>query len=298
MKSISIVVATYNRPELLNRLLKSIKEQNISVEVIVVDDASTIDYLLATQLPITYLKQKNNQGPGVCRNIGISKAQGDWVVIMDDDDYFEKYTLEKICQHITKHKFLEKYPLFQLPRSNGEITSDYKLINMVDYINKQISGDFLPIINRKLFLEKLYQYPTNRVGGEHLLWWQIAIDYSIPTWSKPMICVLGIEAEVRLTSPSTQIKRASEHMLLAQETLQKFGDILKKDFPSQYLSRLMALMTYALLSGHKNIAQQTLVMLKPYKKQYFLFKVLLLLPRFLILKLFTKYRQASLQRVD
>lgn len=298
MISISIVVATYNRPELLTRLLLSIEAQNIPLEVIVVDDASTIEYQLTTNLSIQYIKQNVNQGPGVCRNIGLRQAKGDWILIMDDDDYFQENALEQIYQHIIKNTFLEKYPLFQLPRSNGEITSDYKLINMADYINHQISGDFLPIINRQLFLEKLYQYPASRVGGEHLLWWQIANDYGIPTWSIPMVCVLGIEAEVRLTSPSTQIKRASEHMLLAQETLQKFGITLQQQFPSQYLSRLMALMTYALLSGDKNIAQQTLAMLKPYKKQYLLFKVLSLLPRFLILQLFTKYRQVSLQRAD
>lgn len=298
MKSLSIVVATYNRPELLNRLLKSIEKQNVSVEIIVVDDASTIDYQLTTKLPIKYLKQKTNQGPGVCRNVGINQATGDWVLIMDDDDYFNDNAIEQISDHISKHDFLEKYPLFQLPRSNGEIFGDYMLINMADYINSNITGDFLPIINRKVFLEKLYQYPASRVGGEHLLWWQIAIDYGIPSWSKPMVCMLGTEAEIRLTSPSTQIKRASEHMALAQETLLKFGDILKKDFPSQYLSRLMALITYALLSSNKKIVDNTLIDLKPYKKQYLLFKVLSLLPHFLILQLFTKYRQISLQRAD
>lgn len=298
MTSISIVVATYNRPELLNRLLTSIATQNIYAEVIVVDDASSKNYQLESSSQVIYLKQELNQGPGVCRNVGLRQAKGDWVLIMDDDDYFQEHALEKICQHIAQHQFLEKYPLFQLPRSNGEITSDYKLINMADYINQQISGDFLPIINRQLFLEKLYQYPVSRVGGEHLLWWQIANDYGIPTWSMPMVCVLGIEAEVRLTSPSTQIRRASEHMLLAQETLQKFGVILQQQFPQQYLSRVMALVTYALLSGHKKIAQHTLLMLKPYKKQYLLFKVLSLLPRFLILQLFAKYRQVSLKRAD
>lgn len=298
MKSLSIVVATYNRPELLNRLLTSIEKQNISVEVIVVDDASTIDYQLVTQLPIKYLKQKNNQGPGVCRNVGLRAATADWVIIMDDDDEFTDGILKKITDMINNNDFLYDYPAFQLPRSNAFVSEYYILALIYDYMKGGILGDFVPIINRKLFLQKEYQYPSTRIGGEHLLWWQIANDYGVPIWSEPIACILGTEAEVRLTSPSTQIKRAKEHMLLAQETLDKFGDILKKDFPSQYLSRLMALMTYALLSGHKKIAQQTLLILKPYKKQYFLFYVLSLLPTKLVILLFTKYRQLTLRRAD
>lgn len=298
MTSISIVVATYNRPELLNRLLTSIEKQNISVEVIVVDDASTIDYQLATQLPITYLKQKNNQGPGVCRNVGINEAQGDWIIIIDDDDYLKEDAVKMVLRHIEENQHLINYPVFKLPHSNGTMQNNYILLGIADYVNGAILGDFIPIINRKLFVEKKYSYPVTRIGGEHLLWWQIANDYGIPTWSSPRVGVVGTEAEIRLTSPSTQIKRAKEHMLLAQETLDKFGDVLKKDFPSQYLSRLMALMTYALLSGNKIAVHNTLIDLKPYKKQYILFYILSLLPTKLVLTLFTKYRQATLRRAD
>lgn len=298
MLTLAVVVASYNRYDLLLRLLDSIAKQNIFVEVIVVDDASTQEYI---NLPenVTYLKQSINKGPGVCRNVGLLAASAaDWIIIMDDDDYFADGILSQINAIIEKNNFLYDYPAFQLPRSNAFVSHDYLLASISDYMNGSILGDFLPIINRNFFLQKGYQYPTTRIGGEHLLWWEIANDYGVPIWSKPVSCILGTEADVRLTSPSTQIKRAAEHMQLAQQTLDKFGVTLKKEFPEQYQSRLMALITYALLSGNKVVAKKTLLQLKPHKKLYFIFSILMLVPQFLLVKIFTYYRQFTLKRSD
>ncbi|MEL6131401.1 MAG: glycosyltransferase, partial [Cyanobacteria bacterium J06628_4] len=60
---LSIIIPTYNRPELLPRALKSVLSQTLSdIEVIVVDDGSTPAVRLPTQARLRVVHLKPNQG--------------------------------------------------------------------------------------------------------------------------------------------------------------------------------------------------------------------------------------------
>lgn len=93
---LSLVVATYNRPGSLLKLLCDLDQQSLSsdqFEVIVVDDGSK-DIIteftgnLALRYPLTVLRQ-NNQGRVAARNAGIARAKHDVIVLTDDDMQFE-----------------------------------------------------------------------------------------------------------------------------------------------------------------------------------------------------------------
>ena len=87
----SVVVPTYNRPDTLERTVKSVLEQSIEeFELIVVDDGSDDeDQLalldkLADRSRIQVLRQEN-QGPAAARNNGWRSASTDVVLFTDDD---------------------------------------------------------------------------------------------------------------------------------------------------------------------------------------------------------------------
>jgi glycosyltransferase involved in cell wall biosynthesis len=92
---LSIITPHYNSPETLKILLDSIPADS-GIEIIVVDDKSTkgIDeYKAMTQAPayarVTFLSNTSDaKGAGVCRNIGIDHAKGDWLLFADADDFF------------------------------------------------------------------------------------------------------------------------------------------------------------------------------------------------------------------
>jgi glycosyltransferase involved in cell wall biosynthesis len=70
------------------------------IQVIVVDDGSTINYdkilnAKYNNLDVLYIKIKNSAGPSVPRNIGITHAKGEWISFLDSDDFFHenKFTL-------------------------------------------------------------------------------------------------------------------------------------------------------------------------------------------------------------
>ena len=87
----SVIIATYNRSRLLPVAVESVMGQTYpAVEVIVVDDGSTDDTEMVMKRyagRVTYIKQEN-QGMAAARNTGIRAAHGEYINVLDDDDFF------------------------------------------------------------------------------------------------------------------------------------------------------------------------------------------------------------------
>ena len=106
-KTISIVVAIFNRKDELFELLNSlIAQTDKDFEVIIVDDGSFVDLLPTVEtfkemLSIQYFK-KANSGPGLSRNYGANRAKNDWLVFVDSDVIVEKDYIENIKKNLEK----------------------------------------------------------------------------------------------------------------------------------------------------------------------------------------------------
>src|SRR5690606_12515276 len=88
---VSVVIPVYNRAQPLKRALASVLAQtHAKLEVIVVDDGSTEDLKrVVDELNderITFIRNEKNTNANVCRNIGIQKASGKFIAMMDSDD--------------------------------------------------------------------------------------------------------------------------------------------------------------------------------------------------------------------
>ena len=88
---VSVVLPTRNRRRLLEWTLNSaLAQEDVQLEVIVIDDASTddtADYLRSVGDPrIKVLRNVGRTGVAVARNRGIDAASGEWIAFLDDDD--------------------------------------------------------------------------------------------------------------------------------------------------------------------------------------------------------------------
>jgi len=103
----SVIITAYERLSLLKRAVNSALQQTIDCEVIIVDDASSADTSAYIQElnneRIIYHRNPVNQGHAAIANIGISKANGDWIKFLDDDDYLAPNCLEGIAKAIAAH---------------------------------------------------------------------------------------------------------------------------------------------------------------------------------------------------
>lgn len=90
---VSIIVSIYNVSPYLPNCLKSLQEQDYSnLELLLIDDGSTDDSGLisdhyATQNSQIQVFHKSNGGLSDARNYGLQKANGEYVIFFDGDDY-------------------------------------------------------------------------------------------------------------------------------------------------------------------------------------------------------------------
>ena len=99
-KLVSVIIPSYNYSAYISDAINSILEQTYPHwEVIVVDDGSrdntaeVVARFTAHDSRIKYHYQQN-QGLSAARNTGISLAQGDYIQLLDADDYISKHKLE------------------------------------------------------------------------------------------------------------------------------------------------------------------------------------------------------------
>lgn len=90
---ISIIIPVYEGKEYFSILLKSLTEQTLdNIEIICVDDCGSdgaFDVALAkarTDTRIICLRNNHNVGQGICRNMALSVARGEYIAFADSDD--------------------------------------------------------------------------------------------------------------------------------------------------------------------------------------------------------------------
>lgn len=98
--SVSVIIPVYNNEHIFKAVKSAYDQVNIIKEVIVIDDASTIDILSTLEEyknrdDFTYIKNIKNQGVAISRNIGVKSARGDYIAYLDSDDLWDKNKLRK-----------------------------------------------------------------------------------------------------------------------------------------------------------------------------------------------------------
>lgn len=124
---VSVVIATYNRQDLLRRLLEQLDAQTIEpsrYEAIAVDDGSKEDTREKLKDLVTKyahrIERQQNSGAAVARQRGVDLARGRIIVFLDDDMQVKSDFLER---HLEKHTNANTVVL-------GRLRPDAKLADM------------------------------------------------------------------------------------------------------------------------------------------------------------------------
>lgn len=101
MPKVSVIIPVYNVEPYLPQCLGSIINQTLQdIEIICVDDGSTDNSYAILQEYASkdnriIALQQQNAGAGIARNTGMRVAKGEYLAILDSDDFFELDMLEK-----------------------------------------------------------------------------------------------------------------------------------------------------------------------------------------------------------
>jgi len=188
----SIITPTYNRPDLLKRAFDSVinqeiknefaseknkeNEKKIEWEMIMINDSPLFDYSsfenyleeIKNKNPklknkIKYFKNEKNSGNNFSKNFAIENISddSDYLIFLDDDDYFSNDALEKINEEIIKNKnkkdilWLLTNRIKENKESLTKVKNKKSFSYFLDYLLlKNISGDATHIIKTSIIKNK------------------------------------------------------------------------------------------------------------------------------------------------
>lgn len=108
MCKVSIIIPVYNSEEFLPKCMDSLVHQTQQeIEIICVDDGSTdrsneILQEYSKKYSIVTVVSQKNSGAAAARNKGIEKAQGEYLLFLDSDDFFEDDLVQTVYEKAKK----------------------------------------------------------------------------------------------------------------------------------------------------------------------------------------------------
>lgn len=127
---LSILVPCYNVEKYVTQCLESILEQTYSnIEIICIDDGSTDSTPLILQ---NFSKRdsrikiitKQNTGYGHSMNIGLEYAKGEFIGIVESDDFVSQSMFEKLMTNAIKHQLdISRCSFFKYQTSDHSVTT-------------------------------------------------------------------------------------------------------------------------------------------------------------------------------
>lgn len=193
--AISVIVPCYNSESFIKKCISLLINQNFTknFEIIIVDDASsdnTVEIIKSYNLNnINLYLLENNSGPAAARNVGLKKANGEYVFFLDVDDSISNNILsnlyriakDKSCDMVFCDKKLIENSKNQ--RENMFYYSSSRFFNKSEITNELLnrftnpfsySGIFMHygklikrsmLINNNIFFEEKLRYLEDEVFG-------------------------------------------------------------------------------------------------------------------------------------
>lgn len=128
---LSIIIPVYNEERTIAQVIKnvySVEFENLTREIIVVDDGSTDDSLGEIKKAISGIRDirlielGKNQGKGAAVTRGIEEASGDYVIIQDADFEYDPNYIKELVKPIIENRAKVVYGtrLNRMPHLGGE----------------------------------------------------------------------------------------------------------------------------------------------------------------------------------
>ena len=165
---ISVVVPVYNTENYLRKCVDSIiNQQNVSIEIILVDDGSTdssgkICEEYASKFPYIHTVHIENSGPATAKNVGLKLAKGDYVSFTDSDDELEPTMFYEMINAGKKNNS-------EIICCNFKETDAYGIISHTACSEKIYVFDKLEALRRLLSKDLIYTGSVTKIFKKELL---------------------------------------------------------------------------------------------------------------------------------
>lgn len=187
----SVVIPTYNRAAFIEATLDSVLSQTYPhYEIIVVDNCSTdnTDEVLEPYIRagrIQFIKHDQNYERARSRNTGMSVARGDFVTLLDSDDFMYPENLADAAAFaLARPEIKCFYNLYELVDSKRNVLRRFPAPSLRNQLGAIAEGNFMScignFIHRQIY--RRYQFDTTPelTGGEDWEFWlRVLADYPV-----------------------------------------------------------------------------------------------------------------------
>ncbi|MFR1316955.1 MAG: glycosyltransferase family 2 protein [Clostridium perfringens] len=149
--------------------------------MIIIDDCSSdntesiVNRYVELDKRIKFYKLEKNSGAAIARNLGINKANGEFIAFLDSDDLWDENKLEKQIEFMKERKIGFSFTGYRLMKENGELLNKEIMVpEKVDYnslLKNTIIGCLTVMIDKRIIGE--FKMPELRAGQDTATWLSI-----------------------------------------------------------------------------------------------------------------------------
>lgn len=181
---ISIVMVTHDRIDLLQRAVNSVLAQRFQeFELVLIDNNSTVPIKALKILQdnrIHIYRTSEYLSESKSRNIGISKAKGQYICFLDDDDYYYPKKLKNQISYLEKNKDIDLVysDVKQLNQNENLICMQGGPFSVKGMFRYRIIHPNSCLIRRKVLEDLKFDEKMTLCSDQDLLF-QIALKYQV-----------------------------------------------------------------------------------------------------------------------
>ena len=180
----SVIMPAYNCEKFISTAIQSVLSQQVSLELIVINDNSTdgtqerIQSFCRDQRLI-YICNERNLGVAASRNKGMELARGKFIAFLDADDYWAEDKLLKQVSLMEKEKVVLSSTGRELMDENGKLTG--KIIGIKEEIRYKdlLKGNVLNTSGVMVLADVARKYPMvqDHLHEDYIMWLCILKEY-------------------------------------------------------------------------------------------------------------------------
>jgi glycosyltransferase involved in cell wall biosynthesis len=187
----SVVIPTYNRAAFIKPTLQSFLSQTYpNIEIIVVDNCSTdntdqvLDSFIRAGL-IKFIKHEQNFERARSRNTGMKAARGDFLTLLDSDDYMYPNNLADAAKYARTHPDIKCFHnLFEFVNSGGKVLRRYPMPSLRNQRKAIAGGNFMScigdFIHREIYQRYEFDTTPELIGAEDWEFWlRVLADHQV-----------------------------------------------------------------------------------------------------------------------
>jgi teichuronic acid biosynthesis glycosyltransferase TuaG len=187
MSLVSVIIPYFKKKEFILNCINSILKQTYkNFEIIIINDECSNDSRLILKeiankdCRIRVINNKNNLGPGLSRNVGIKKSNGEFLAFIDADDEWRRNKLNSQVHFMKKKKILFTHTSYFIINNQNKLIGKFsvkKFIKYNDLINSCDIGLSTVMVSSKI--KKEINFCSLKTKEDYVLWLKLSKKYTL-----------------------------------------------------------------------------------------------------------------------